>query len=130
MGAIVRDKEGKKYLKKLNHICWHAYVLSHFSCVWLFVTYGLYTGVGCHAVLQGISTKELNPYLLCLLHCRQVLYPLSHLGSPYLLTCLVKHVIRDLKETYLWHIHEIHYWTLGIPEMRAECIPNSHPNSP
>ena len=26
--------------------------------------------------------QELNPYLLHLLHCRQVLYPLSHLGNP------------------------------------------------
>ena len=27
-------------------------------------------------------TQELNPYLQHLLHCRQVLFPLSHLGSP------------------------------------------------
>ena len=41
------------------------------------------TGVGCHALLQGIfPTQESNPYLRCLLHCRQFLYPLSHLGSP------------------------------------------------
>ena len=26
--------------------------------------------------------RNTNPCLLCLLHCRQVLYPLSHLGSP------------------------------------------------
>ena len=38
--------------------------------------------------LQGIFlTQESNPYLLCLLHCRQVLYPLSHLGNPN--TCTV-----------------------------------------
>ena len=41
------------------------------------------TGVGCCALLQWIlPTQELNPYLLCLLHCRQVLYSLSYLGSP------------------------------------------------
>ena len=43
---------------------------------------GKNTGVGCRALLQRIfPTWELNPYLLCLLHHRQALYPLSHLGS-------------------------------------------------
>ena len=38
------------------------------------------TGVDCHALLQGIfPTQELNPSLL---HCRQILYCLSHQGSP------------------------------------------------
>ena len=37
------------------------------------------TGVGSHFLLQGIFlTQGLN---LGLLHCRQILYPLSHLGS-------------------------------------------------
>ena len=41
---------------------------------------GKNTGVGCHALLQEIFlTQGLNP---CLLHCRQILYPLSYLGSP------------------------------------------------
>ena len=34
------------------------------------------TGVGCHALLQRIfPTRESNPVLL---HCRQILYQLSH----------------------------------------------------
>ena len=38
------------------------------------------TGVGCHAFLQGIfPIQGLN---LCLLHCRLILYPLNHWGSP------------------------------------------------
>ena len=38
------------------------------------------TGVGCHALLQGIfPTQGLNPGLL---HCRWILYYLSHQGSP------------------------------------------------
>ena len=39
------------------------------------------TGVGCHALLQGIFlTQRANP---CLLHLLQVdSLPLSHLGSP------------------------------------------------
>ena len=40
---------------------------------------GKNTGVGCHALLQGIFlTQGLN---LCLPNCRQILYLLSHQGS-------------------------------------------------
>ena len=46
---------------------------------------GKNTGVSCHFLLQGIFlTQGLNLHLLCLLgflHCRQMLYPLNHLGS-------------------------------------------------
>ena len=37
------------------------------------------TGVGCYALLQGIFST------LGLLHCRQILYPLSHQRSPRIL---------------------------------------------
>ena len=44
---------------------------------------GKNTGMGCHALLQGIFlTQGLNPCLLCLLHCRWILYQLSYQGSP------------------------------------------------
>ena len=59
------------------------------SCVRLFVTPwtvspwnapGQNTGVGSLSILQGIfPTQGLNPDLL---HCRQILYHLSHQGSP------------------------------------------------
>ena len=43
-------------------------------CPWNFL--GKNTGVGCHALLKGIFlTQESNPSLL---HCRQILYHLSH----------------------------------------------------
>ena len=43
---------------------------------------GKNNGVGCHALLQGIFlTHELN---LGVLFCRQILYRLSHQGSPEL----------------------------------------------
>ena len=58
------------------------------SCVWL-CNPGLYspwnsphqnTGVGSLSLLQGIfPTQKLNPGLP---HCRQILYKLSHQGSP------------------------------------------------
>ena len=41
---------------------------------------GKNTGVGCHALLQGVfPTQESNPGLL---HCRWILYHVSHKGSP------------------------------------------------
>ena len=41
---------------------------------------GKNTGVGCHSLLQGIfPTQGSNPGLL---HCRHILYHLSHQGSP------------------------------------------------
>ena len=40
-------------------------------------------GVGCHFLLQGIFlTQGSNLRLLCLLHCRQILYHLSHQMEP------------------------------------------------
>ena len=60
-------------------------VLSCFCCVPLFApplcpwdSPGKNTGVGYHALLQGIFlTQGLNPHLLWLLHCRQILYCLA-----------------------------------------------------
>ena len=44
------------------------------------VSLGKNTGVDCHTLLQGIfPTQGLK---LCLLHCRQIIYLLSLLGSP------------------------------------------------
>ena len=44
---------------------------------------GKNTGVRCHALLQGIFPSQgSNPGLL---HCRQILYHLSHQGSPRIL---------------------------------------------
>ena len=48
-------------------------------CPWDFQSKS--TGVGCHFLLQGIfPTQGSNPGLS---HCRQMLYHLSHQGSPY-----------------------------------------------
>ena len=42
---------------------------------------GKHTGVGCHALLQGIfTTQGSNPGLLCLLHWQQILYHWHHLA--------------------------------------------------
>ena len=51
---------------------------------------GKNTGVGCHSLLQGIFlTQGSNPGLL---HCRHILYRLSHQGSPTLAEVLGKAV--------------------------------------
>ena len=43
---------------------------------------GKNAGVGCHFLLQGFFlTQGLNLRLLCLLHCRQILYSLINQGS-------------------------------------------------
>ena len=49
------------------------------------------TGIGCHSLLQGIfPTQGSNPGLP---HCRQILYFLSHQGSPTFSTYYVKMMI-------------------------------------
>ena len=51
---------------------------------------GKNTGVGCHALLQGIvPTQGSNPGLP---HCRQILYCLSHQGRPLILCCVLFHI--------------------------------------
>ena len=51
--------------------------LSRLLCPWNFP--GKNTGVGCCFLLQGIFlTLGSHSHLLSLLHCRQILYPLSH----------------------------------------------------
>ena len=40
---------------------------------------GKNTGVGCHALLQIFPIQAWNPGFL---HCRRILYPLSHQGNP------------------------------------------------
>ena len=43
---------------------------------------GKNTGVGCHALFQGVFlTKGVNPGLL---HCRRICWPLSPQGSPHI----------------------------------------------
>jgi len=49
---------------------------------------GKNTGVRCHALLQGIfPTPGSNPGLP---HCREILYNLSHQGSPLIQTTMYK----------------------------------------
>ena len=64
---------------------------------------GKNSGIGCHALLQGIfSTQELNPGLP---HCRQILYQLNYQGSSTVLhavTLLENMVTEDVKMSSYW----------------------------
>ena len=72
-------------------------------------------GVGCHALLQGnFSTQVLNPGLL---HCRYILYHLSHQGS----------LVSEFNKKRLKHI--IHVFTWNITELLPYLIPESPFNS-
>ena len=75
----------------------YVWVLSHFSSIRSLQPHGLWparllcpwdstgknTGVGCHALLQGVFwTQGLNPCLFRLQHRQADSLPLSHLGNP------------------------------------------------
>ena len=63
-------------------------VASQALCAW--DSPGKNTGVGYHSILQGIfPTQGSNPDLL---HCRQILYHLSHKGS-LVVSHKIKHVV-------------------------------------
>ena len=55
---------------------WGAYGLLPTRLLCLWDSLGKNTGMGCHALLQGIfPIQGSNPLLLYLLHHRQILYP-------------------------------------------------------
>ena len=62
---------------------------------------GKNTGVGCHALLQGIFlAQESNQ---CLLHCRQILYQLSYQGNPLGCLLMVNKLCSYLLESFHYH---------------------------
>ena len=80
----------------------HGLQSTRLLCPWRFSRDSLKnTGVGCHALLQGIfPTQGLNPSLW---HCRQILYHLSHQGSP--INSLIYTKIKYMKYVFLsWNI--------------------------
>ena len=70
------------------------------------------TGVGCNALLQGtLPTQGLNPSLL---HCRRIIYQLSHQGSPRTLEWVSLSLLQGIFATQelnwvLLHYKWIHY---------------------
>ena len=87
------NKQANKILKLLLvwfwTLAWKWTSLSHFGLFaipWTIQSMEFWsqnTGVGCHALLQGIfPIQGLNPGLP---HCRRILYQLSHKGNPRIL---------------------------------------------
>ena len=65
------------------------------------------TGMGCHALLQGIFPNQgLNPGLL---HCRRILHSLNHQGSPKYSVSLIKSILFMLTHTYLYKLYITSY---------------------
>ena len=80
---------------------------------------GKNTGVGCPILLWGIfPTQELNPGLL---HCRQILYCLSHQGSPWILECVVYPFSRRSSQPRN---------RMGSPTLQTDSLCLSHQGSP
>ena len=123
--SLIQSKKKKKHTKC---VCW---LLSR---VWLFATPwavaprllcpwdspGKNTGVGGHALLQGIFLTQGSN--LGLLHCRQTLYHLNHQGCPFTYILFTpwcpswRHLRRVLMNVYKIarkknHVHSInHLW--------------------
>ena len=66
---------------------------------------GKNTGVGCHALLQGIFPPQGSNSGL--LHCSRILYHLSHQGSPYFHYIDNIHYIIKKKIVYImYYVHD------------------------
>ena len=65
------------------------------------ITEGKNTEVGCHFLLQGIFlTQGLNPCLLCLLHCREVLYHWATGETPKATISQLKKKLKKKNKTF------------------------------
>ena len=97
-----------------------------FSRVRLFVTHGLYsqwnspgqnTGVGSLSLLQGVfPTQRSNPGLL---HCRQILYQLSHKRSPGISQGLLKFMSIESVMYHLILCHPLLLLPSTLPSIRV-----------
>ena len=73
-------------------------------------------GVGSCSLLQGIFwTQGLNPGLL---HCRQILYHLSHQGSPSLFREVPP---KEQRSSWIGKLFEI-YGVLNKRKLRLFCV--------
>ena len=87
------------------------------GCPWN--SLGQNTGVGRLFFLQGIfPTQGSNPGALC---CRQILYQLSHKGSPRILECVVYPFSRDLPDPGI---------KSGSPVLQADSLPTEQSGKP
>ena len=92
---------------------WTVACQSSLLCLWN--SPGKNTGVGCHALLQGIS----NPGLL---HCKQILYPLNYRRSP---TCSPASHTNNSACPSQHHRHEEQFLPLGFCTNGVFASPSS-----
>ena len=92
-------------------------------CPWNFPSRN--TGMGCHFLLQGIfPTQGSNPRLLNLLHCRQILSPLGHLGNA-VETLIHQRGLQLVSEPHLRKKFLFHYCL--IDSVQFSSVPQSCP---
>ena len=80
---------------------------------------GKNTGVGCHALLQGIFPAQGSNSGS--LHCRQIHYHLSHQGSPRIPERITYPFSRDLPDPGI---------ELGFPALQVDSLPTELPEKP
>ena len=73
---------------------------------------GKYTGMGSHSLLQGIFPIQVSN--LPLLHCRQILYPLSQQGRPLIGFGLAPKSWDRMSEIFDRSCYSWRYVTLGV----------------
>ena len=88
-------------------------------CLWNFP--GKNTGVGYHFLLPIFLTQGMNLCLLCLLHCRWILYPLSHRGK------LNRKNTMDLNRNAFSHRKIKVLLGLVSPEVYSPWVADNHP---
>ena len=80
-------------------------------------------GVGCHALLQGIfPTQGSNPGLL---HCRWILYRLSHQGDPSNISKQRQSNYQEAKGNPTWNYLSIQSYYLWIEEIMSALAVNN-----
>ena len=76
--------------------------------------------MGCHFLLQWIfPIQGLNPYLLHLLHRRQILGHVGHLGSP-VCVCMCIHLYKY--STHIHHHRQVSWWHGGDSTVLSQPI--------
>ena len=83
--------------------------------------------MGCHFLLQGIfPTQGSNPHLLCLLHCRQILYHLRLLHCRRILYhwATQEAPVMCISSQLLWkYLHLGHWQMLFFYSPRTQLLP-------
>ena len=122
---IISDQVGASV--SVMHVCWVSSVMSVSGQPYPWNSPGKNTGVGCHALLQGIfQTQGSKLHLLCLLPWQAVFFlPLAPPEKP--LECQFSSV-RSLSRVWLFETHGLQYTRLPCPSPTPRVYSNSSPS--